>query len=103
MKSKSEKATASACQLGIGCIPHPAVDVVPQRVASKAVTTIVQGICFEDATRSSTTIGAVNALDISIQARIDSRTPFDMPVAVFAAALTAALAASRPPIALLPI
>ncbi|KAI0814641.1 hypothetical protein GGR55DRAFT_440892 [Xylaria sp. FL0064] len=93
------KAISSACQLGIGPIPHSAVDVVLRRVASKAVTTVVQGICFEDATRCSTIIGTVDALDIGIRAAIDSGTPFKHTVAVLATALTAALTASRSGIA----
>ncbi|KAI0408933.1 hypothetical protein F4802DRAFT_547043 [Xylaria palmicola] len=90
----------SMCQMGIDPIPYSEIDVVLRRVARKAATMAVQG-AFKNTTRRREISGVVDTLDVAIRAGVDFGVPYNNSVAVFKAALTAALTASRSHVALL--
>ncbi|KAI0539426.1 hypothetical protein GGR58DRAFT_500282 [Xylaria digitata] len=88
-------------QLRMEPIPDSEMENVLHLAARKSTTVTVQGIVFENDTRSGLMRSVVNALDMGIWAGIDAGVPYNNSVAVLRAALTAALTTSRLGIALL--
>ncbi|KAI0545703.1 hypothetical protein F4679DRAFT_560480 [Xylaria curta] len=80
-------AISSLYQLDTGPIPHSKMDEIPPRVAWKAAAVAIQGICFENTTRSRTITSVVDALEIGIRAGIAAGFPLDSSVAVLKATL----------------